>query len=191
MSVQTLEQIFDELGSINTSFGTDKNLSHSYGQVYDTLFEPFRNQAINFLEIGFDSGASLLAFSRYFEHARIFGIDIADRMIFGKDIDRIQVHFGDATLLRNVNHFNTEFDIIVEDASHRPDHQIQHFKDFAPLVKMGGVYIVEDVGQLQAIETPIRQKAEELGFSFEVYDLRSVKNRSDDVLIVLRKTTTK
>jgi hypothetical protein len=47
--------LLDKYGSINTSYGTDKNTSHSYGSVYEKIFSPIKESTESILEIGFDS----------------------------------------------------------------------------------------------------------------------------------------
>ncbi len=182
-------QILKRYESVDTSYGTDKNTSHSYGDTYNTLFKPYRDTASSILEIGFDGGHSLLAYYEYFNNANIYGIDIRDNCrVPIHSVDRFHLHFGDATLPENVNVFNTKFDIIIEDASHLPEHQIQHFKDFSPLVKSGGLYIIEDVyeGFYKNICDTLKPIAEQNKFTMEVIDLRHKKKRNDDILIVFR-----
>jgi len=83
----------------STSHGTDKNTTHSYGPIYESLFSPIKNTATAILEIGFDSGKGLQLFSEYFTNATIYGIDIRDTCLQDvKTISNIHMVFGDAKL---------------------------------------------------------------------------------------------
>ena len=87
--------LLDKYGSINTSYGTDKNTSHSYGPVYEKIFSPIKDSTKSILEIGFDSGISLQVYSEYFQNATIYGIDICDNCMpeIKKNDDIIVVNF--------------------------------------------------------------------------------------------------
>ncbi len=189
MSNKSLNEIFQKYSAINTHYGTDKITSHSYGGVYETLFDKFR-KTCRILEVGFDGGASLLAYADYFSNATIYGIDIEDNLLPSvKQHPRIQTYIGDATKQETVNHFSLTYDIIIEDASHLLHHQVQHFHDFSPFVNPGGLYIIEDVAEqnLEALKEHVCPFAESTGFDFHLYDLRPIKGRFDDILFVFQK----
>jgi trans-aconitate methyltransferase len=183
-------ELLDKYGSINTSYGTDKNTSHSYGPVYEKIFSPIKDTTETILEIGFDSGTSLKVYSEYFRNALIYGIDIRDNCIpeIKKNL-RINMIFGDAKSSEIINYYDKAYDIIVEDASHLLDDQVCHFKDYSDFVKAGGYYIIEDVHEnsvsmLVDILEPIGKYK---GFSLTIEDLRKHKNRFDDILLVFKK----
>lgn len=186
-----ISDIFDKFGSRDNGIGTDKTTSHSYGETYNKLFTPIKDDVKSILEIGFCGGFGLKAYSEYFPNATIYGIDITDR--WTKDICRnnpkINLLIGDATKYEIINHFNTSYDIIIEDASHNPQHQIRHFQDFHKFVKPGGYYIIEDVDQkyLDAVLGETKKISDVNNFECVVYDLRTIKNRFDDIMIVFRK----
>lgn len=184
--------IVKKYSAINTLFGTDKVTSHSYEKVYDELFSPFENSCNKLLEIGFSGGFSLQCYNEYFKNAEIYGIDIVDdRQDIIKNNKKLNVYFGDATHESTINAFPYTFDIIVEDASHQYEHQIQHFLDYSKYVKPGGIYVIEDVnGEYQKnIYDRLITFATDNNFTCTVYDLRHVKSRFDDILIVYKKNT--
>jgi hypothetical protein len=57
---------------------TDKNTTHSYLDIYQTLFNNKKNTAKNILEIGIYRGGSIKLWSEFFINATIYGIDIID-----------------------------------------------------------------------------------------------------------------
>lgn len=182
--------ILQKYSSVDTQFGTDKITSHSYQTIYDELFSKYQNTCSKLLEIGFDGGFALQAYSEYFPNAEIYGIDIKDiRNETLRVNSKVKVHIGDACSQATVNHFSHEYDIIIEDASHLPEHQIQHFVDYNKYVKVGGIYIIEDIHE-DALGTVLRETsrvAEANGFTYKVHNLRHIKNRFDDILIVFTK----
>ena len=187
-NIVSFEEVLKKYEAVDTTKGTDKNTSHSYGAVYSSLFRDLKEKPLDLLEIGFDCAASLLAYAEYFKEASIYGLDIQDhRLQEVKNHQRIQTHIGDA--LKEKNSFQKYYDIIIEDASHEVDHQIQHFFDFAPFVKPGGLYIIEDVNQIhfEKLVNSINSHAASLGFTMQIKDLRSVKGRIDDILVILKR----
>jgi hypothetical protein len=182
----------NKYGAIDTSFGTDKNTVHSYGTTYDRILTPFKDTAQNVLEIGFDSGASLQVYSEYFTNANIYGIDIRDNCKPEYKLNpKVQMVFGDAKDASIVNHYKTNFDVIIEDASHLPRDQIQHFIDFSDKVADGGIYIIEDVDghHLSFLRDTLQTISDMKGFTMEVIDLRNIKGRFDDIIFVFRRNT--
>ena len=176
--------------AIDTRLGTDKITSHSYNTQYDTLFARYKNTCSKLLEIGFDGGLSLQSYYEYFTNAEIYGIDIADnRHPITRNNNKLNLYFGDATLPSTVNAFPYSFDIIVEDASHFPAHQIKHFIDYSKYVAPGGIYVIEDVhgNYINHVYTSLIDFATKEGFTCDVHDLRYLKGRYDDILIVFTK----
>ena len=185
--------ILQKYSAIDTGFGTDKITSHSYDTCYNELFLPYKYTCSNLLEIGFDGGFSLMAYEEYFTNSVIYGIDIIDnRNNIVRNNHNLKVYFGDATAEKTVNAFPYNFDIIVEDASHLPEHQIKHFIDYSKYVKPGGIYVIEDVHEkyYKDVYNKLENFATENGFTSTIYDLRYKKNRFDDILIVFTKLNT-
>jgi len=180
--------IISKYSATNTSHGTDKNTSHSYSELYDTLFKDYRILATDILEIGIDSGFALQAYSEYFTQANIYGIDIKDNVNkIVKQNDKINIHIHNIPNYENV--FNKQYDIIIEDASHELENQINYFESFAKSVKQNGLYIIEDVHEknLEALKESTLPIATKYGFTFTIYDLRYKKNRFDDIVFVFKK----
>jgi hypothetical protein len=75
------------------------------------------------------------------------------------------------------------FDIIIDDASHLMDDQLKTFQLLKSKMKPGGIYIIEDIiTDLDIILPAINL----LHDNIEVIDKRHVKNRFDDILILLK-----
>ena len=177
---KTLQEIYEEVLSLG--FITDKGTTHSYIDSYASLFKPYRDKPINLLEIGVDYGNSLALWRKYFDKAKIYGIDNRDVLQFKDDVN---VTFYDANNPVIIEKFykDIEFDIIIDDASHEIQLQVLRVPIYLPKLRVGGIYIVEDV---QSLDTE-GHLLKNLDPSAEVIDLRHVKNRYDDVLMIYRK----
>lgn len=174
----------------NTDLGTDKNTSHSYGNVYDQLFKQFKDSPINILEIGISGGYGLLSYVDYFPNAQVYGLDIKDICNpTSKQHERIHLQFGNALDSQVVQSYSQQFHLIIEDASHYPQDQVQHFSDFAPKLEKGGYYIIEDIDgkYLEFVKEHVEKKVSELGYTMQILDLRPEKKRFDDILILVKR----
>lgn len=189
MASESFTSILRKYSAVDTRLGTDKDTSHSYGDIYDRLFKEYKNtKAI--LEIGFDAGGSLLAYADYFQNATIYGIDIHDtRLQPVLTHPRIRTYIGDATKKETIEHFKETYDIIIEDASHLVEHQIQHFHDYSSFVRPGGLYIIEDVNEMNQdkLKEALFEYSKSQGFDPHIIDLREIKNRFDDILFVFKR----
>ena len=114
----------------------------SYLHFYDKEFMEMRHRRINLLEIGVQNGGSLETWAQYFPYANgIVGIDIDPRCGELEFSDsRISVIVGDASQVE----MDAEFNIIIDDGSHKSDDIIANFKHWWPKLREGGLYIVED-----------------------------------------------
>lgn len=182
--MQTLQEIFAEIGNHSgvDLGGNDKNSTHSYLPLYDELFRPYKN-GCNFMEVGLASGDSIKLYDRYFNNSKIIGVDIS--VVFSEKEYRNDVTIieGDATkpdFLKNIE--GLKFNIINEDASHMEQDSIATFKLLKPYMAKGGIYVIEDVLSIDA--SAPRFKA--IHDNCEIIDMRHVKNRFDDVVIIYR-----
>lgn len=160
----------------------DKGTAHSYIDVYDRLLEHYRHKA-NILEIGLAYGQSLEMWYEYFgKGSKIYGIDIKDDEI-GPYLDdnRFKITIGDATNQDILKHFpRNKFDIIIDDGSHKLGDQIKTFNLFSSKMRNGGVYIIEDIVDIDNN----RKVFEALGPEAVIVDKRHIKNRHDDVMVI-------
>ena len=161
------------LTDLANKHGTDKGITgpsegwgaHNYTDIYQPYFERLRTEPIALLEIGLgvtgerwptkiahgknaQGGASLRTWYDYFPNARIYGADINAAPYL--DNDRIKTFVVDQgslddwkTFEKAVDHL--QFDVIIDDGSHRPDHQQVTMGFMFKMVKPGGLYIIEDL----------------------------------------------
>jgi 23S rRNA U2552 (ribose-2'-O)-methylase RlmE/FtsJ len=101
---------------------------------------------------GTEGGHSLNLWLEYFSNASVFTFDIEDMSQHPsiKDNPRVKFFQGDQNNREDFtsmyNSFgNEQFDFIIEDGSHRHDHQMISFGHLIKYVKSGGFYILEDM----------------------------------------------
>jgi predicted O-methyltransferase YrrM len=191
MSIKT--KLKDILENFKLNSYTDKNTSHCYVDcVYEKEFEYYKEKEIDLLEIGIETGASLKLWKEYFDNANmIVGIDIRSYNVLHKfrNIDGVTYYFEDAYTKSMVSKLS-KFDIIIDDARHELEYQVKALELYLPLLKDGGIYIVEDIhqGLYPDSKKRLTEKLNDQNCkSYEWMDLRNIKNREDDTLLVIRK----
>ena len=135
------------LDEIALGYKTDKSsMGHNYTKLYSLYFEPIRQEKLRIFEIGVDKGYSIKTWKEYFPNAEITSIDILDL----KHMEEERVHVlqgdqSDTVFLKKVNDMHGPFDIIIDDGSHHNNDMKNSFDFLFPLLKEGGLYIVEDL----------------------------------------------
>ena len=196
----------------------DKSLStnnHNYIPGYSLLFEPIRQNVKNVLEIGIGSlengqmggvngplatlgyktGNSLRCWRDYFKNAYIYGIDIFNHNL---NEDRIITFQADQSserdLLNVMAKINSKVDIIIDDGSHNPNHQVFSFMFLEKYLSDKGIYVIED------IQPPYIEAFKDLSifpesfknhinknYNITIFDTTHVTNRQDDILVTFIK----
>ena len=119
-----------------------------YLDIYDRYFSKFIGKNLVIAEIGVFSGGSLGMWKEYFVNkAEIWGIDI-EPDCKNYEQDGVRVFIGDQSdpsFLRKITKQDKNIDILIDDGSHLPRHQIISFEEIFKEMNPGGVYICEDV----------------------------------------------
>ncbi len=141
-----------DLNKLASLHNCDKWDVHWYTPHYNRHFCHIRKKKLNILEIGVGGyenvacgGDSLRMWKYYFPNSMIYSIDICDKSFFEED--RIKIFKGDQTdekFLKKVYAETPGLDIIIDDGSHINKDVITSFKILFPLLKVGGIYVVED-----------------------------------------------
>ncbi|HEX8125160.1 MAG TPA: class I SAM-dependent methyltransferase [Allosphingosinicella sp.] len=119
-----------------------------YLDIYETHFARYRGTDVHMLEIGVQMGGSLELWRKYFgEKAVIYGVDIdpkcADRV---SEPNQVRIGSqGDRAFLKSVAAEMGSLDIILDDGSHIASHQRITFDTLFPLLKEGGLFVIEDI----------------------------------------------
>lgn len=158
--------------------GSDKTTVHTYGQFYDDLIADLQPRRV--LEIGVFRGASIRAWRHLPDPVEVVGID--RNPCPGIPVIRCTApDFSPA--LEQLQ--GQQFDLIIDDGSHKAEHQIAAIQQLAPLIRAGGVFVVEDLQDDAA--TAAVQSAFPDDWTAIVQDWRRQSGRYDDVIVVGRK----
>ena len=143
--------------------GTDKQSNHNYGNAYEKLIwnnfangptHP-RNTVKLMMEVGVADGSCLRAWREIFPNALIVGMDIhhSDKA----HGERIEFWHGDQRSKEDCETAaaGRQFDMIVEDATHKLENTLLTLLYLWPFVKSGGLYIVEEFDNVGALRANI------------------------------------
>jgi len=143
-SIVSRDNVLDELGAKHLPTKRD----HNYLPYYWMHFRDIREQVKNVLEIGVESGRSLLFWEDFFPNATIHGLDInPDCRKFEGGRRKILIGSqGDPAFLQSIASSAGPFDIIIDDGSHRVADQITSFNVLFSAMTSHGIYVIEDTG---------------------------------------------
>lgn len=119
---------------------------------YFPLYEKHLPKTVeNFLEIGIAMGISIKMFRDYYQEGNFHALNNnwGNAGVIPKGVLESQgiiCHDGQQEDLEFLSKIDTQFDVIIDDGSHRSDHQITTFQYlFNNNLKPGGLYVVEDL----------------------------------------------
>ena len=174
---------------------TDKASEHSYDILYDDILSKYRNKEISLMEIGIWHGGSALLWQEYFPKGKLVFLDIESRVsestwkLINKD--KFDFHLMDAFTdegFENVKAlYPNGFDIIIDDAPHTLESQIFTIQNYTKLLRKGGILVIEDIQHFDNASVIMQSIGDIPHKSCEIVDLRPIKNRYDDVVIVVKK----
>jgi hypothetical protein len=122
-----------------------------YFDIYHRHLSRFRGRDVHVLEIGVYSGGSLDMWREYFgSAAHIYGVDIEPACKSYED-SVTKVFVGDQADRQFWERFRKEvpvLDVVIDDGGHMPEQQIASLEELLPHLRLGGVYICEDVTQV-------------------------------------------
>lgn len=163
-------------------FNCDKSsLAHGYDKFYLNELEKYKNSELNILEFGIHYGASQASFKKYFPKSNIIAVDKNPyvKKFFSKKIKYLYCDVSNPNSLEQLkNYLNFKMDVIIDDASHIPEHQLKTFAVMFDLLKNNGIYIVEELDIFQSYPEVYSNK---LGNNFSIFreilhDLKDNKN---------------
>jgi len=193
-----------ELCELATTFGTDKCNFHHYTPHYHEMFKDRREQVKKVLEIGigdpasmadpsgkpYRAGASLRMWEKFFCNSEIFALDNNPNLLINEGrIHSFYCDQGDTAQLLDIEgKIGRDFDLIVDDGSHVPEHQVNTAKLLVPLLAPHGIYVIEDVweypSQVGWSKEPFGLKLEDIPYKAEF--IHCTPGNCDDRLVVIR-----
>lgn len=171
--------------------GTDKQTIHSYGPVYEQLLCPLANSNCTILEVGIQLGGSMLLWHDLLPNSFVIGVDIEkaydpsipERM----EADRYKFLIENAYCFETINKIKEiakdGIDVIIDDGPHTLKSQEQFLELYLPLLKKGGVAIIEDIQDPSWMPSLLSRVPS--GMRAEEVDIRSKKGRYDDLMLVV------
>jgi cephalosporin hydroxylase len=174
---------------------TDKNTTHSYLPLYQQLLMGKKETAKNVLEVGIQHGGSIKLWSDYFTNANVYGLDIITihEVWEGiKDREKIILHtsidaYNHDFFVTNFLNKNIKCDFMLDDGPHSLESMIKFIQLYSQIMTDDGILIIEDVQSWDWINILICVVPEELKKFIKTYDLRSNKNRYDDIVFTIDK----
>ena len=188
-------KVSNSINKLCEKYGCDKapSIGMSYTPYYDKWFKD-RKDIDKLLEIGVGSyecmgrffkdyiiGASLFVWRDYFTNAHIYGIDINKECDIKED--RMTITIADQSNKKHLEKFISEhgenWDIIIDDGSHKTEHQIFSALFFLPYLNEGGIYVIEDIREPEVIMEALKD------YNCEMFRMDLTK--PDDCLIKIIK----
>lgn len=150
-----MSRLNDLANKHNTDKGSEYpgETRHGYADIYDRYLNKWINSEINILEIGVcmentQGGQSVRMWHEYFEKAKIYTFDIVDMSKL--ENERVKFFKGDQSKREDFNKMHSyfgypQFELILEDGSHKHEHQMISIASLFKYVKSGCIYILEDI----------------------------------------------
>lgn len=175
---------------------TDKNTTHSYLPLYQKLLISKKETAKNILEVGIFYGGSIKLWSDFFTNAKVYGIDIMNINNVWEGIknnDKIILHtstdaYNNDFFTTNFLNKNIQCDFMLDDGPHTLESMKNFIKLYSQIMTDDGILIIEDVQAWDWIDILKNEVPENLKQFIKVYDLRSNKNRYDDIVFTIDKS---
>ena len=173
---------------------TDKNTVHSYLPLYQMLLEHKRYTATNVLEVGICHGGSIKLWSDFFVNANVYGLDIMDYYhVWGELKNKPSIKLYTSTNAYDPEFFQKEispvkFDLMLDDGPHTLDSMKQFILLYSQCLADDGILIIEDVQSWDWIKELVDTVPIHLKPYIKSYDLRSNKQRYDDIVFTIDKS---
>ncbi len=169
-----------KLCNLAVKWGVDKTPSihgdvplsgHDYTPYYHEIFQAMKVRKLFEIGLGLQRRgiapdglcASLFMWQEYFPEADIYGVDIEDIFVNEGRIKSFYCDQSDeASLLNAMAKTGGNFDVMIDDGSHVPAHQILSAKVLFPFLAPNGVYVIEDVAKPDVVLAALAEYSPEL-----------------------------
>ena len=181
---------------------TDKNTLHSYLELYEKLLSPKKDTAKNVLEIGIgpvklQNGGSIKLWKDYFTNATVYGLDIIPKDCVLDELvndERVVLFtstnaYDEIFFNQNILKTNLKFDFMLDDGPHTLESMKTFIRLYSKVMTDDGILIIEDVQSIDWIPILYREVPQHLKKFVKPYDLRKNKNRYDDIVFTIDKSS--
>tara|TARA_R110002012_G_scaffold243489_1_gene418056 strand:- start:41 stop:700 length:660 start_codon:yes stop_codon:yes gene_type:complete len=133
-----------------TDKGTEFDGQHNFTSVYYEKLKHLKSQPLNILEVGIFNGSSVKMWRDFFINSTIYCCDIIPQYFQPLQNEPRIISFQTDQSNRNIlkesiSNLSVKFDIIIDDGSHKMDHQQLTLGILFPYLKSNGYYILEDL----------------------------------------------
>lgn len=176
---------------------TDKDTTHSYLDLYQSLLEKKKETAVKVLEIGIHKGGSIKMWDDFFINADVYAVDILPKEKMWEELlNKESIHLYNSEDAYNSGFVQNEFidnefqfDMMLDDGPHTLQSMIQFIKLYLPLLKHDGILIIEDVQQMEWLDILKENVPSNFRNYIQYYDLRKSKDRYDDIVFCINKSS--
>ena len=156
---------------------------HHYQETYASQFirlyaRYLRGEPVRVAEIGVLNGASLRAMMRILPFAELYGFDVSK---CGYDFSGVTMVTGDGYSAETWRSIPADFDLIIDDGSHRVEDMLRGIPVFVSHLRPGGVLMIEDIPQLDHAKSVMAVLPES-----ELLDTRD-KGGVDDLIVMYQR----
>lgn len=132
---------------------TDNNLhKHAYTAIYNLLFSNIKYKPIRLAEIGIYHNMSMCCWREFFPNATLYGLEYNQDFINNALEHNLNNTFYSTIDVTNKQSIQTAFDklenkmdIIIDDSTHQPPHQIDIIQTCLHYINSGGYLVIEDL----------------------------------------------
>ena len=162
-----------------------------------------KDTAKNVLEIGigssnqgFTNGGSIKLWNDYFKNAIVYALDICPLETIWDEIknkEKIILHastdaYNDDFFATYFLNKNIKFDFMLDDGPHTLESMKQFIKLYSQIMTDDGILIIEDLQSWDWIDILKNEVPYHLKQFVKAYDLRSNKDRYDDIVFTIDKS---
>ena len=179
---------------------TDKQRSHGYLDLYESLLNSKKNSAKHVLEVGIGdfnikNGGSIKLWHDYFKNATIYGLDILsiDRVLDElKNNERVKLYtsvdaYNFEFFINNILNSGIKFDVLLDDGPHTLESISKFVVLYSQVISDDGILIIEDVQKIEYTKILSDLVPENLKKYIEIYDLRDIRQCPDNIVFVINK----
>ena len=129
------------ISEIFTQAGSDRMTNHDYAAVFTEQIARLSGKAARIAEVGGMHGSGVKAFMRALPDASVYAVGIGR----GDVVEGSTPVFGDGYAVDTWSGLPGDFDLIVDDGTHKLNDIVRGIKAFVPHLAVGGVLLIEDI----------------------------------------------
>lgn len=129
------------VAEIFTQAGSDRMTTHDYASVFAEQIARLSGKAARIAEVGGLHGSGVKAFMRALPGASVYAVGIGR----GDVVEGSTPVFGDGYAVDTWSGLPGDFDLIVDDGTHKLKDIVRGIQAFVPHLAVGGVLLIEDI----------------------------------------------